>query len=157
MDEEKLVENAALLTRVFGEWPSFHDAEVLTMHLDRAGVDGPSLEACVHVFRMTREVDARGHYVLTHHTQVTLRFVDILLLQLRGFDDQNSLSDLDLEEVDPSDNAGRRFSVCFGSNVGVESELLCNRIVVQAVEPFDPLGNSDDSKALVQAREPLPP
>jgi hypothetical protein len=145
MEEAELVENAALLTRVFGGWPSFHDAEVLTMHLDRAGADGPSLEACVHVFRATGEVGAQGRYVLTHHTKVTLRFVDILLARLRGFDGQNSLWDLDIVEVDPAESDGRRLSVCFGSNVGVECELLCNRIVVEAVEPFDPEGAAGDS------------
>jgi hypothetical protein len=138
MNEAELVENAALLTRVFGEWPSFHDAEVLTMHLDRAGADGPVLEACVHVFRMTREVDARGRYALTHHTKVTLRFINILLRQLHGFNDQNSLSGLDIEEVGPAESHGRRFSVYFGSNSGVEADLLCDRIVIQAAEPFDP-------------------
>jgi hypothetical protein len=115
---------------------------------DRAGMDGPSLEACVHVFRATSEVSAQGRYVLTPHTRVTLRFVDILLVQLRSFDGQNSLSDLDIVVVDPAENDGRRFSVCFGSNVGVEGELLCNRIVVRAVEPFDPLGSSDDPRDL---------
>ena len=138
MNEAELVENAALLTRVFGEWPSFHDAEVLTMHLDRAGADGPVLEACVHVFRMTREVDARGRYGLTHHTKVTLRFVNIVLLQLHGFSHQNSLSGLDIEEAGLAESHGRRLSVYFGSNSGVEADLLCDRIVIQAVEPFDP-------------------
>lgn len=31
MNETKLVNNANALTEIFGYWPSFHDAEVLTM------------------------------------------------------------------------------------------------------------------------------
>ena len=138
MNEAEIVENAALLTHVFGGWPSFHDAEVLTMHLDRAGEGGPSLEACVHVFRATSEVGADGRYVLTRHTKVTLRFCNILLPALRGFNEQNSVSELDIEEVDPAEHDGRRLSARFGSNFGVEADLLCDRILVKAVEPFDP-------------------
>jgi hypothetical protein len=41
MTETELVANAHALTQIFGYWPSFHDAEVLTMCFDRAGEDGP--------------------------------------------------------------------------------------------------------------------
>lgn len=54
-----VVENAAALEAIFGRWPSFHDAEVLRVALDRSGDDGPTLELVVHVFVMTGEVDAR--------------------------------------------------------------------------------------------------
>jgi hypothetical protein len=60
------IDNHELLTRIFGTWPSFHDAEVLTVRLDRSGNsadDGPALEAAIHVFRMTSEIDSRGYYV----------------------------------------------------------------------------------------------
>ena len=131
MDETEFVENASALTQVFGEWPSFHDAEVHTMLLDRAGAHGAGLEARVHVFRMTDEVDARGFYVLTHHSLVRLRFDDISLLQLRWFNTQNALSDLLLEPVEPQTNeGGRRYRVRFGSAWGVEAELFCNQIAV---------------------------
>jgi len=43
MTETEFVKNADVLINIFGYWPSFHDAEVLTMRLDRAGADGPSL------------------------------------------------------------------------------------------------------------------
>lgn len=45
MTETELVHNAEALTQIFGHWPSFHDAEVVAMSLDRVGDDGPSLEA----------------------------------------------------------------------------------------------------------------
>jgi hypothetical protein len=55
-----LVENAAALTKIFGKWPTFHDAEVLRIVLDRAGDDGPTIEAQIHVFAMTSRVDDSG-------------------------------------------------------------------------------------------------
>jgi hypothetical protein len=141
MTEIEFVENASALTSVFGEWPSFHDAEVVSMYLDRAGTDGAALEARIRVFRMTSDVDARGFYVLTHHTLVTLRFTDISLVQLRWFNTQNALSDLLLKPAPPeSTEDGRAYHVQFGSNWGVEAELFCNHVSVVGVEPFAPAG-----------------
>lgn len=139
MTESLLVENAEALTDIFGRWPSFHDAEVLSIHLDRADEDGPSLEARVHVFGMTNEVDDRGYFLLTNHTLITLRFSNIILRYLRWFNEQNSLSGLGIEQVDPAENEGRTLGVSFDSNYGVELDLLCNRITVRSVEPFTPV------------------
>jgi immunity protein 50 of polymorphic toxin system len=138
MTEALLVENAKALTDIFGRWPSFHDAEVLSIHLDRSGEGSPSLEARVHVFRMNNDVDDRGYFVLTKHTLVTLRFSNIILRDLRWFNDQNSLSGLGIEQVDPAENEGRTLGVSFDSNYGVELDVLCDRITVQSVEPFTP-------------------
>ncbi len=138
MTESEFVENAEVLTAVFSEWPSFHDAEVLSMLLDREGSVGPTLDARIHVFRMTSEVDSRGFYVLTHHSLVTLRFVNIILLQLHWFSHQNVLSDLLLELAGADDAEHRRFRAQFGSSCGVEAELLCDQIMVVAVEPYTP-------------------
>jgi hypothetical protein len=51
----------------FGYWPTFHDAEVTSILLDRAG---PS-RVVVHTFEMTPEVDAQGHYVIAKRAIVT--------------------------------------------------------------------------------------
>jgi hypothetical protein len=140
MHEADWVENSAALTQIFGEWPSFHDAEVLMMHLDRAGEDGSTLEARIHVFLMTDEVDERGYYVLTNHTDVTLRFTNIVLRQLHWFNDQNVLSELLISELPAEELSDeQRFHVHFASSWGVEAELLCGRILVHAAEPFTPV------------------
>jgi hypothetical protein len=136
MTESLHVENAEAVTCIFGRWPSFHDAEVLSMHFDRTGEDGPSLEVRVHVFNMTSEVDERGYFVLTNHTLVTFRFANIILRELRWFNAQNSLSGIGIEEVDPSASDGRTLGVSFDANYGVEADLLCDRITVRSVEPF---------------------
>lgn len=137
MEETDLVTNSRAVTEIFGYWPSFHDAEVLTMHLDRAGDDGPSLEVRIHVFEMTSEVDARGYYVLRKHTLVTLRFADILLSNLRWFNHQNSLSGLRIFQAESDASDGHGIVVSFGSNHGVEADLTCRRATVVAVEPYE--------------------
>lgn len=59
----------AELVEWFGSWPSFHDAEVTRIHLNRFG---PSY-VDVHVFRMTTDLTATGHYRCDMHAVVTFR------------------------------------------------------------------------------------
>lgn len=135
----EFVENAEIVTTIFGKWPSFHDAEVVSMRISREGTDGPLLEAGVHVFSMTREVDDKGYFKLTHDTLVTLRFTDIQLHNLRGFNGQNVLSNLTIEPFpEGGDEENRVYNVTFGSCYGVEAELICARIVVISAEPYMP-------------------
>lgn len=138
MDERLFVENQEVLTSIFGQWPSFHDAEVLSIVLDRAGDGGASLDAQAHVFEMTDAVDESGRYVLTKHTRVTLRFTNIDLRNLRWFNHQNSLSGLVIGRCPPDEGEGHRLLVNLGSNYGVEADFFCDRVIVIAAEPFTP-------------------
>jgi len=57
----ELVEGSQKVEDIFGEWPSFHDAEVLEVTLDREARDavrGPTIRFTVHAFQMTEEVDS---------------------------------------------------------------------------------------------------
>lgn len=132
MNIQAQVENAGALTAVFGEWPSFHDAEVVSMRLER-GPDKPYLEADIHVFRMTKEVDDRGFYVLTNHTLVTMRFVGIVLYELKWFNHQNAIDGL---EIWPAENGEGAFSVEMPSNNGCDARFNCESISVVNVVPF---------------------
>jgi hypothetical protein len=133
-----LVQNANALTQVFGYWPSFHDAEILTLYLDRGGEDGPSLEARVHVFEMTDRVDEQGRYILRHHTLVTLRFARVLEVEFSGFNDQNSLWELAFREVEPAEHEGRQLKVFIETNHGLSGSFLCARASVLSVEAYAP-------------------
>src|SRR5689334_12420557 len=97
----QLVKNAELLTKIFGRWPSFHDAEIISIFLTREGVDSPSVELKIHVFEMTREVDNRGYYLLKNHTTVMLRFKDISEdIQIASFNHQNSIASLEFNQTE---------------------------------------------------------
>jgi hypothetical protein len=137
-----LVENAALLESIFGRWPSFHDAEVLRVVLDRSGDDGPTLEATIHVFEMTSDVDAKGFYVLKNHTEVTLRFTSVGLKRLQWFNHQNVLSSFEISEIDSTQHDGRRLHVEMPSSYGLEADFACKRAIVASVRPFEPSNES---------------
>jgi hypothetical protein len=131
------IENAAAVTRVFGRWPTFHDAEILRIHLDRSRPDGPSMMVDIHAFEMTPEVDVRGFYVLRNHCVVSLRFLRISMLELSDFNHQNVLSGLEIGDADPASNDGRSVDVVAGTSNGCAFELKCDGVVVERVEPCD--------------------
>lgn len=91
------VPGAAELFGWFGFWPNFHDGEVLSLHLDRAG---PS-RIRVHTWERINELDSRRYYVLRKHAVVTFVLEDIRELELNGFSCQNVVSSIALAK-DPN-------------------------------------------------------
>src|SRR5919206_4373683 len=95
------IERANLLTALFGHWPSFHDAEVLSMRLAARGDGAPSLEVEFEVAEMSPETDDRGYYRDRCRARVHVRFSDLRRVQLHGFLYQNVLTTLQIEESGP--------------------------------------------------------
>ena len=132
------IENATALISIFGKWPSFHDAEVLGAVLDRSGPEGPSVETMIHVFEMTSEIDSKsGLYAVKNRMLVTLRFTEISLQQIHGFNEQNVLSSLEVAELDPDAHEGRHFHVRLASLYGMDAEFECKRLIVGNVQPYE--------------------
>lgn len=92
----------------FGFWPTFHDGEVLSLHLDRAG---PS-HLRVHTWERTNELDSRGYHVVRKHVIVTFILEQISELELDGFSQQNVLAELTLTQ-DP-DGCRLKMWPCYG-------------------------------------------
>jgi hypothetical protein len=135
--------NADLLIRIFGDWPSFHDAEILSIHLDR-GRGKPSLEAVFHLHRMTKDVDEKGYFILKDHTLAKVRFENIILKELKWFNHQNSIDGLDVGT--PGNE--RRFAVEFPSNWGCDAHFECDQIEVLSVETYKPERRQSDGITL---------
>jgi hypothetical protein len=87
------VPGADEVVRWFGEWPSFSDAEVLEIVLRRKGRSS----ILVHVWRMTGEVNAEGHFVLDRHAVITVWLEGITDLELGDFSPQNVIGSLDIK------------------------------------------------------------
>ena len=136
--ETRRIENAEALTDVFGRWPSFHDAEVHRIRLDRGLAGPPSLGADIHVFEMTPDVTREGFYVLRHHTLVTLNFVGVDQLDLGGFNQQNVLTGLVLRDISARQLDVLNWEVEFDPSFGVGASFLCEHVAVLAAVPFDP-------------------
>lgn len=76
----------------FGQEPTFHDAEIIGLSLNRSGVS----ELKIHGWINTGDVGTDGHFVLAKHATVTFSLEGIMDLQLDGFSAQNVISGLEL-------------------------------------------------------------
>lgn len=138
MDNLARIKNADLLTDVFGRFPTFHDAEVLRVTLDRGDRSdfGPSLEALIHVFEQTSDVDESGRYVLKNHVLVLFRFSKIVDLQLKDFNQQNVLWNLEINQLSDREPDKVKFKVVFRSSFGVSASFHCEAVSIESVEPY---------------------
>jgi hypothetical protein len=121
------VPGASDLVSWFGYWPSFHDAEVLSIHLNRRGES----TVAIHTRHRTNEVDDRGYFIATKHVLVTFILEGIQTVQFAGFNHQNVISGLSLEET----AAGYRLTLhpCFGAQGTIEAERV--RITIEPGPP----------------------
>lgn len=102
----------------FGKWPSFHDAEILEVHLDRKGLS----RVKIHTWNTTDKVDGQGYYVMDKHAVVTFALEDISELELNGFSSQNVIGGLDVDRT----NEGYRLSFhpCYGLTGTLEAKKV---------------------------------
>ena len=130
---------AELVSDVFGYWPSFHDAEVLRICLERtsASEGGPQLLADIHVFEIGDEVGADGTLVLRHHTLVSFRFSGIDDLFVSGFGNQNVIAGLSILDIRSRQLGLLRFEVSFEGSFGTSINFLCRDVTVDHVKPWD--------------------
>ena len=80
----------------FGYWPSFHDAEVVCLNLNR----GAACSLVLKTWEMTKEIDVRGYYVQAKHVIVEFVMKEVVDLNLNGFNHQNVIFGLAVEKVE---------------------------------------------------------
>ena len=102
----------------FAYWPSFYDAGVLSVHLNRSGES----TVAIHTRHRTNQVDDRGYFVTSKHVVVTFILEGIQAFRLDDFNHQNVISGLSLEEV----ATGYRLTLhpCFGAHGILEAEHI---------------------------------
>jgi hypothetical protein len=132
------IENAETLTKVFGHWPSFQDAEVIRVVLNRSGAKGPTLEATIHVFEGTGAVNAAGNYLTKNDTEVTMGFTGVAFLELDGFNHQNVLGSLDIAELNPGEHEGRHLQIEMRSVYGLDARFECEAASVLKASAWRP-------------------
>jgi hypothetical protein len=107
-DDAKNLPGADGLIAWFGRWPSFHDAEILSLKLNRLG----SSCARIHTWDKSRENDAQGLYKTNKHCTVTFLLEEISDLELADFNSQNVISSLEI--IKQQGGYRLSFSPCYG-------------------------------------------
>jgi hypothetical protein len=115
MSEDPGFEASEVVTNWLGYWPSLHDAEILSVDLQRAiNGAGPGLYLKVHVFEMTSEVTEKAYFKLVKHCIIELRFEQIGDLNLRHFGHQNVIDGIS-PSFAPATDGSRRIDVEIGT------------------------------------------
>ena len=138
MNVEERIGGYEKLTSVFGYWPSFHDSEVLCVHLDRRHFgegNGPNLDALIHVFEMTKEIGPSGAYIRRHHSLANFRFHGVVELRIEEFNFQNTLWELAISDIRERQLERLHFQVDFVPSFGVRASFQCHRVELLKVTP----------------------
>jgi hypothetical protein len=89
------IDGAQELYDWFGYWPSFHDAEVVRLELNRSGPSSLS----VLTRETTGEVDQKGYHVPAKNATVDFMIEGISDLDLNGFSHQNVVNNIKIEKT----------------------------------------------------------
>jgi hypothetical protein len=113
MEAHQFIEDFERVVAHLGMWPSFHDAEVLKLTIDRTQVAiskelSPVLDLHLRGWVMTSEVTEQGFYKLRGDAVFHFQFEGVTNLHVEGFNTQNVLSALNLEVVEDPHNEGRK-------------------------------------------------
>ena len=119
---------ADLLRWFEGRVPSFHDAEIISVTLDREGISG---NIRIRTFEMTSDVDAQGYFVLKKHVVVGFQLSGITGLELTDFNHQNVIDGLSVS--DASQAAAAKLVVEVRSIFGFGGKWRCQSAEVTAV------------------------
>jgi hypothetical protein len=131
-DAIERIENHEKLLEMFSGWPSFHDAEVIGIELNREGPNPPVLTLNIYVFSLSSALNEQGHFVKSREAIVTFEFFGVGLDHIDGFNAQNVLSSLRIASKPGADTP--RLQVGLVPLYGVSAEFSCDRGAVRAVQ-----------------------
>jgi hypothetical protein len=114
------LEGSETIDQLFGSWPSFHDAEILRIEIDRSGP-----RVAIDLLMPRPRGSARD-------ISIKLLFHEVDDLSLSDFNHQNVISYLDLE---PTSNG--RMKVTFEPIFGAAFSFTCMRGEVLHAAPCD--------------------
>jgi hypothetical protein len=108
MEAHEFIDGHERVIAHLGLWPSFHDAEVFKLSLDRSESKfEPALDLHLRGWVMTSEVTPEGHYKLHGDALFHFRFEGIDELQVTGFNGQNVISSMNLELAQSTEDPQR--------------------------------------------------
>ncbi|MFJ3057209.1 Imm50 family immunity protein [Herbaspirillum sp. NPDC087042] len=145
MDIADFIGGSERLVAELGEWPSFHDDEVVALLLKReAGLNAeekPSMRLSIHVRRYEPIGlgTAQYHLRMNKNMLVHLVFLGIQDLAISDFNGQNVIHSIEIAVDSMSDTL--EASVRIESSWGLEGSFRCKSIQVDSMEM---LPNADD-------------
>ena len=113
----ELIEGNEVIRRYFGRWPSFHDAEIVEIHLHR---EEPSW------LRVNTAID--GFHPEQKTGIVVFHFAEVLDLELYDFSNQNVVSSIDFKKTE------RGIKILLGPCYGLQGWLEVSSISAELAQ-----------------------
>ena len=140
---EEVIVGSKKLTRVYGRWPTFHDAEVIDVHLWRGEMDPKHERFGARV--LTVKVHVMEEVPASREMVAVLRFDGVDDFRMEGFNHQNALLGIEIEarrgKEFGSDGAAE-FAVRFKEAFGMSASFTCRGIEVVEVRGKEGLNAS---------------
>jgi Immunity protein 50 len=124
---------AAVVAEFDGEWPSFHDAEVLRFGLERESAECEGVVATLSV--QMRRYESRNvgtvdyHQALVKSVLIDFRFTDVEDISVSDFNRQNVIDDIAFS----GGGAGAAISVQVDGIYGFDGSWRCRGVEVVSV------------------------
>lgn len=135
------IEQTKLVTDAFGYFPTFHDAEIVSLHLERGKADfgTPLLEFSVHCWETTSEKTKEGYFKQEKNHLISFRFTGVDAVKLDSWNHQNVLFELVISKISkPKGNA--LIKVELSSSFGLEGSFTAMSGEVFSCIPCDEHG-----------------
>ena len=125
------IPGADLIVSWFGEWPSFHDAEIMSLHIDR---ERRSSSMRIRTWIRNNRTDTDGRFIRERDAVVVFEFAGIRSLRIEGedADTQNVIAALVIEQTNDGYRLG--LSPCYG----LAGEILVKDLKVRLEAMLQP-------------------
>jgi hypothetical protein len=101
----------------------------------------PHLTVKLHLWLMTNDIDQSGYLGLTKHTLTTMKFHDVDNFKMEGFNYQNAIFGLGIEQKTRDEGPTPYFAVDFEPSFGTDATFTCLRIEIIEAAPCEAEGN----------------
>ena len=142
MQPHEFIEGSERVIAHCGLWPSFHDAEVLKLVLDRTDRARseelfPVLDLYMHGWVMTSEISEDGFYKLKGEGKFHFRFEGITEVEIEGFNSQNVISAMNLELVShPQDEKRKLLRIELEHCYKFAATFTAEKAKILSIEPY---------------------
>jgi hypothetical protein len=126
------IHNNKAVVDLYGAWPSFHDANVLTYA--KPCPESQALTLTLHAWQMTNEVDSNGYFVLRNQALVSFRFTGLFEVDMDNFGADNILFGMEFFPMDD----GASFRVVLDSVIDRSGSFSAKKGEVVSVIPYTP-------------------
>ncbi|WP_426060390.1 Imm50 family immunity protein [Hymenobacter sp. B1770] len=128
--EADFIENGELVIQHFGYWPTFHDAEILSLCYERNYAEGcPTLVLKVYSFEMTNKRVGR-YFKLIKHCLVEFELRGIFDNEMDGFNHQNAVNGISFRQENDL------ISCDIDPTFGIGATIVARQLIVKSLLPL---------------------